>query len=108
MKVVESACLADGELNSPQGAQAFIRKVNDFVVCNPVSPLKSLEFDGTGTLIGIHANTVRKGIDSLLVSVMARQQQGSLSRDGCGLWQQEHSLWHQNDSFSQGSLLLTK
>ncbi|KAJ5654834.1 hypothetical protein N7490_001837 [Penicillium lividum] len=74
--------------------EGFVQRVNEFVFCTHVSALNSLQSDGTGTLIGIHAIAAREAINSLLVSGIASQQ--------------EDGLWQQEGRFSQASLLPTQ
>lgn len=59
--------------------QAFIQKVNEFVIGTDLSALESLESNGTGALIGNQATAAREAIDRLFLSVMAPQQKSSLS-----------------------------
>lgn len=81
--------------------QEFVQKLNEFVFCTSVSALESLRSDGTGFLIGRQAMAAREAIDNVLVSVMHPQQE-------CGLWQQGRSIWYQDSSLLQGSLLPTQ
>lgn len=81
--------------------KAFVQRINEFVFCTSVSALESLRSDGTGFLIGRQAMAAREAIENVLVSVMHPQQE-------CGLWQQGRSIWYQDSSLSQGSLLPTQ
>ncbi|KAJ5752746.1 hypothetical protein N7520_009663 [Penicillium odoratum] len=86
--------------------QAFVRKINGFVFCTPVSAFESLKSDGTGTLLGRQAMAAREAIERLLVSVIATQQEGSLPQQAGSLPQQAGSLPQQEGSLPQqeGSL----
>ncbi|KAJ5654941.1 hypothetical protein N7490_001944 [Penicillium lividum] len=72
--------------NDPK--RAFVQKVTDFVFCTSISALQSLTKDGSGVLFGHEEMTARQAVDLLLISEIAPQPQGSLSR-GCQLLVQE-------------------
>jgi hypothetical protein len=64
--------------HSQDPKQSFVQEVDEFVFCTHVTVLKSLEGDGTGTLIGTQAMAAREAINRLLVSDIAPQQEGRL------------------------------